>query len=486
MNDVGHPEELPTVLSLCTGYGGIERGLELAGLKHRVLAHVEIEAFAVANLVNKMEEGRLDAAPIWTNLKTLPLDCFRDRVSILTSGYPCQPFSAAGKRAGKDDPRHLWPYILDIIKAVRPVRCFFENVEGHISLGLREVIEDLEGLGYSTAWGIFSAVEVGAPHQRKRVYILGNTAEQGLAFRQGQKVTVDGPCEKQKPERSSAAHGDVANASGAGSRDYLGSTANERRPASQDRREALRQGDREERTVRADPTSKDEGTIMANADGAGLETLRNQSGAERQAEFVGESGQLGNAQHDGSSSSEIRGGVDATGNNDSKGTNEASQSEGTGRSYGGSDLREELADSDNSRCEQSNEEAPRQSPEQPYSGSVQRDTTNANGERLEGGLHRSIVDQEGRQEQEIRWSTQRSERGGGDRHHQGSFEPGLGRGFDGAESWLNGSWELGIPRVNTEAVDNRVDRLRLLGNGVVPQTAAKAWLALSEELDDRS
>jgi hypothetical protein len=62
----------------------------------------------------------------------------------------------------------------------------------------------------------------------------------------------------------------------------------------------------------------------------------------------------------------------------------------------------------------------------------------------------------------------------------------LGRGFDGAESWLNGSWELGIPRVNTEAVDNRVDRLRLLGNGVVPQTAAKAWVVLSEELNERS
>jgi len=176
MNDVGHPAELPTVLSLCTGYGGIERGLELAGLKHRVLAHVEIEAYAVANLVAKMEEGRLDPAPIYTDLKTLPVDCFRDRVSILTSGYPCQPFSAAGKRAGKDDPRHLWPYILDIIKAVRPVRCFFENVEGHISLGLREVIEDLEGLGYSTAWGIFSASEVGAPHQRKRVFILADTS----------------------------------------------------------------------------------------------------------------------------------------------------------------------------------------------------------------------------------------------------------------------------------------------------------------------
>ena len=169
-------QKLPAVLSLCTGYGGIERGLDLAGVEHRVIAHVEIEAFAIANLVAKMEEGRLDAAPVWTNLKTLPLDCFRDRVDIITGGYPCQPFSQAGKRAGKDDPRHLWPYIVDIIKAVRPVRCFFENVEGHISLGLREVIEDLEGLGYSTAWGIFSASEVGAPHQRKRVFILADTS----------------------------------------------------------------------------------------------------------------------------------------------------------------------------------------------------------------------------------------------------------------------------------------------------------------------
>jgi len=171
-----------SVLSLCTGYGGIERGLELAGVRHRVITHVEIEAFAIANLVNKMEAGELDAAPVWTNLKTLPVDCFRDRISILTGGYPCQPFSAAGKRAGADDPRHLWPYIYDIIRAVRPVQCFFENVEGHISLGLREVIEDLESLGYAATWGVFSAAEVGAPHQRKRVFILANA--HGYALRE--------------------------------------------------------------------------------------------------------------------------------------------------------------------------------------------------------------------------------------------------------------------------------------------------------------
>ena len=192
-------EKLPTVLSLCTGYGGIERGLDLAGVEHRVIAHVEIESFAIANLVAKMEASELDAAPVWSNLKTLPVESFRDRVDILTGGYPCQPFSAAGKRLGEEDPRHLWPYIKEIIRAVRPVRCFFENVEGHISLGLREVISDLESLGYTTAWGIFSAREVGAPHQRKRVYIMADTdstrsKESGISCKRadGSKLVSNG------------------------------------------------------------------------------------------------------------------------------------------------------------------------------------------------------------------------------------------------------------------------------------------------------
>ena len=167
-------KQLPTVISFCSGYGGIERGLDLAGVEHRVLAYVEIEAFAIANLVAKMESGQLVPAPIFTDLKTFPAHLFRDCVDIITGGYPCQPFSAAGKRLGTEDPRHLWPFIRRHIESIRPVQCFFENVEGHISLGLQEVIEDLEGLGYSTTWGIFSAAEVGAPHQRKRVYILGS------------------------------------------------------------------------------------------------------------------------------------------------------------------------------------------------------------------------------------------------------------------------------------------------------------------------
>jgi len=163
------------VISFCSGYGGIERGLDLAGTNHRVLAYVEIEAYAIASLVNKMESGELDAAPIYTDLKTFPAHLFRDCVDLLTAGYPCQPFSASGNRKGEDDPRHLWPYIREHINAIRPTQCFFENVEGHISLGLSSVLSDLEEDGYSTTWSIFSASECRAPHQRKRVFILANT-----------------------------------------------------------------------------------------------------------------------------------------------------------------------------------------------------------------------------------------------------------------------------------------------------------------------
>jgi DNA (cytosine-5)-methyltransferase 1 len=163
-----------THVSLCAGYGGIDLGLKRAIPNLRTIAFSEIEAFACANLVAKMEAGRLDAAPIWTDVKTFPWQEFRGKVDILSGGYPCQPFSAAGKRLGKDDPRHLWPWIADGIRICRPAVCFFENVEGHISLGLREVIEELESLGYRTTWGLFSAAEVGAPHQRKRIFILAH------------------------------------------------------------------------------------------------------------------------------------------------------------------------------------------------------------------------------------------------------------------------------------------------------------------------
>ena len=93
---------------------------------------------------------------------------------------PCQPFSSAGKRQGVEDPRHLFPYIAEGIRECRPSIVFLENVEGILSCRtgdgepvLQYVLRTLEGMGYRATAGVFSAAEVGAPHQRKRVYILG-------------------------------------------------------------------------------------------------------------------------------------------------------------------------------------------------------------------------------------------------------------------------------------------------------------------------
>ena len=176
-----------THVSLCAGYGGIDLGLRRVLPTLRTIAYSEREGFCCANLVSKVEAGLMDAAPIWTDVKTFPWAEFHGRVDILSGGYPCQPFSAAGKRLGAEDPRHLWPYISAGIAAMRPSACFFENVEGHISLGLPDVIEDLGRLGYRTTWGVASASECGAPHQRKRVFILAERQQQGLEGRASQQ-----------------------------------------------------------------------------------------------------------------------------------------------------------------------------------------------------------------------------------------------------------------------------------------------------------
>lgn len=177
MNDVDHPEELPAVLSICTGIRGIERGLNRAIGRTRTLAQVEIEAFAIENLLAGMEAGILDAAPIWSNLKTFPSYPFRNEVDILLGGYPCQPFSTAGNRGGDTDPRHLWPQIENIIGTVNPLCCFFENVAGHLTLGFDQVYRSLSDLGYAVEAGIFTAEEVGAPHKRERLFILAILAD---------------------------------------------------------------------------------------------------------------------------------------------------------------------------------------------------------------------------------------------------------------------------------------------------------------------
>ena len=100
-------------------------------------------------------------------------------VDILCGGYPCQPFSHAGLRKGTDDPRHLWPRFADAIGVLRPRLAILENVAGHLSLGFDTVLADLAAIGYDAQWTTLRAADIGAPHGRKRLFVLAADANGG-------------------------------------------------------------------------------------------------------------------------------------------------------------------------------------------------------------------------------------------------------------------------------------------------------------------
>lgn len=163
------------VLALCAGVGGLELGLKLAEPSARCVCYVEGEAYAASVLVSRMADKILDEAPIWSDVRTFDGKPWRGKVGCVTGGYPCQPFSLAGKRLGEADPRHLWPDIRRVIGEVQPEWCFFENVSNHLRMGFEKVHDDLQQMGFRVAAGLFTAEEVGASHKRERLFILSHS-----------------------------------------------------------------------------------------------------------------------------------------------------------------------------------------------------------------------------------------------------------------------------------------------------------------------
>ncbi len=202
-----------TILSLCTGYGGLELGLSRALENPLRVVAVEIEAYALALLESKASQKLLAIEAMYPDLKTFPAERFSGCFDIILAGYPCQPFSCAGKRKGTEDPRHLWPHIARIVKAVRPVYCFFENVPGHLTLGFPEVYCSLRDMGYSVEAGLFTASEVGAPHKRQRLFILAHRAGEHdrLRCRDGystdEAIESRGPANRGNPTFESSGNG---------------------------------------------------------------------------------------------------------------------------------------------------------------------------------------------------------------------------------------------------------------------------------------
>jgi site-specific DNA-cytosine methylase len=175
-------------LSLFSGYGGFSLGLRLAGLNIRTVAYVEWAKYPQEIIKARIQDGYLSDAPIFSDISSFRGEQFRGLVDIITGGFPCQPHSVAGLQRGADDERNLWPETLRVIREVAPRYVLLENVPGLLSAssdGGRPayggtVVGELASLGYSVHWQTIGADDVGASHRRKRWWCIGvaNTESQ--------------------------------------------------------------------------------------------------------------------------------------------------------------------------------------------------------------------------------------------------------------------------------------------------------------------
>jgi DNA (cytosine-5)-methyltransferase 1 len=197
------------VLDLFSGIGGFSLAAHWAGMQ--TAAFCEIEPFC-----QKVLKKNFPGVPIYDDVRAITKEQLEKdgvidgdgTIELVCGGFPCQPFSVAGKQRGKEDDRHLWPEMLRIIKELRPTWVVGENVVGLIRLALDDVIADLENEGYTVRTFVIPASAVGAPHKRDRVWIVAHTtssqrqsgAEESRALRKmfanGRKHDhADGPSE---------------------------------------------------------------------------------------------------------------------------------------------------------------------------------------------------------------------------------------------------------------------------------------------------
>ena len=183
-----------THLSLFSGIGGLDIAAEWAGFE-------TVGQCEWADYPTKVLEKHWPDVPRWRDIRTLTKESFYERtgmrtVDVISGGFPCQPFSVAGKHKGKDDDRYLWPEMLRVIRELRPSWVLGENVPGIVNLALDTVLTDLESVGYEAQPFIIPACGVDAPHKRYRVCIVANSTvnRDGItrAYKDAQKDVGEG------------------------------------------------------------------------------------------------------------------------------------------------------------------------------------------------------------------------------------------------------------------------------------------------------
>ena len=190
-----------THLSLFSGIGGLDIAGEWAGF--RTVGQCEWADYPHAVLQKQWPD-----VPKWRDIRTLTKEGFRERtgldtVTVVSGGFPCQPFSTAGKRRGKEDDRYLWTEMCGVISEIQPTWVVGENVAGLVSMELDTVLSDLEGIGYACQTLVIPACAVDAPHRRDRCAIL--------AYSQSQRRRETRECVLGSSERSTGSGSAVPN-----------------------------------------------------------------------------------------------------------------------------------------------------------------------------------------------------------------------------------------------------------------------------------